>query len=105
MTEKLRGSETSLFVSFCKPYRKVSKDTIARWVKTVMKASGIDTSLFKPHSCRSASVSKANKMRLSLDTILRTAGWSCDSTFRKFYDKPIVDTSFAETILSKVDTA
>ncbi|CAG2229034.1 unnamed protein product [Mytilus edulis] len=34
-------------------------DTISRWMKTVMIAAGIDCSAFKPHSVRSASVSKA----------------------------------------------
>lgn len=102
ITKTLRKAETSLFISFYAPHKKVTKDTISRWIKTVLKDSGIDTSIFKPHSVRAASVSKANNARLPLETILRTAGWSKESTFRKFYNKPITnDTSFAETILEK----
>lgn len=101
VTKSLRGEEKSLFISYCKPHKKVSKDTIARWVKDVLKASGIDVAIFKPHSCRAASVSQANKMRLPLTTILRTAGWSSECTFRKFYNRPVTnDASFAEAVLS-----
>ncbi|CAC5367449.1 unnamed protein product [Mytilus coruscus] len=42
-----------------KPYKPVTKSTIARWVKTVMKSSGINIECFGPHSCRSASTSAA----------------------------------------------
>ena len=101
VTQPLRGNESALFISFCRPHKKVSKDTIARWIRTVMQDSGIDISIFKPHSCRAASVSHANKVGVPLATILRTAGWSSDCTFRKFYNKPITnDTSFAEAVLS-----
>lgn len=100
ITQQLRNEENALFISFQKPYRKVTKDTIARWVKTVLHEAGIDTSIFHPHSIRAASVSQANGSRLPLGTILRTAGWSKESTFRKFYNKPITnDTSYAESIL------
>ena len=102
VTKTLRGQGTSLFISFCKPHRAVSKDTIARWVKEVMRKSGIDISIFKPHSCRAASVSHAKKTGVQIGSILRTAGWSNDCTFRRFYNKPVSnDTSFAEAVLAK----
>ena len=100
-TKSLRKNETALFISFCRPYKKVSKDTIGRWVKMVMKEAGIDISIFRPHSCRSSAASTANKLRLPLATILRTVGWSSECTFRRYYNKPVTnDTSFADTILS-----
>ena len=69
-----------------------------------MTASGIDCSMFKPHSVRSASVSKASEKGLSLATIMRTAGWSYQCTFRKFYQKPVtVDTTFCNALLNNVD--
>ena len=49
---------TSLFVTCAKPHHTPSQDTIARWVKGVMKDAGVDTNVFHPHSCRSASTSK-----------------------------------------------
>ena len=59
-TEHLRGSESQLFVSYSKPHKAVSRDTISRWVKTVLSSSGIDTKKFRPHSTRAAVVSAAN---------------------------------------------
>ena len=47
--------------------------------------AGIDMSLFSPHSTRAAATSAAERMNVSISTILRTAGWTGDSTFRKFY--------------------
>lgn len=104
MTEHLRGQESRLFISFVAPYKGVSKDTISRWMRTIMTASGIDTSFFKPHSVRSASVSAVSDKGLPLATILRTAGWSNQCTFRKLYNRPItVDTGFCTAILDCVN--
>ena len=78
-----------LFISFQRPYAAVSSATIGRWVKEVMQKSGLDTSIFTPHSLRAASTSAAARKNVPLDTILNTAGWSNESTFRKYYDKPL----------------
>ena len=53
MTKELRSTETSLFISFVKPHKSVSRDTLSRWIKRLNKA-GIDTNIFTPHSTRSA---------------------------------------------------
>ena len=56
-------------------------------------------SIFNPHSTRSASVSA---VKVPIGTILKTAGWSKDCTFRKFYKKPVTDNmQFAESILQR----
>ncbi|PFX17394.1 TNF receptor-associated factor 4 [Stylophora pistillata] len=49
-----------LFVSYQKPFRKVGRETISWWMKTVLTDSGIDTSRFKSHSTWAASTSAAN---------------------------------------------
>ena len=49
-TKPHRGGETRLFISYIKPHKWVSKDTIARWVKIVMQQAGLEERLFKPHS-------------------------------------------------------
>ena len=96
MTEHLRGQEIRLFISFVAPYKDVCKDTISRWMRTIMTASGIDTYFFKPHSVRLASVSTVSDNGLPLATILRTAGWSNQCTFRKnFYHTLTVDYRFS----------
>jgi hypothetical protein len=60
--EKTRNVRTNncLVIATINPYNKAPKATIARWVKSVLKASGIDSN-FKPNSIRSASPSKAEK--------------------------------------------
>lgn len=59
--------------------------TVARWIKNVLSNAGIDTSIFKAHSVRSASVSDAYKNGTPIKEILRVADWSNEKTFRKFY--------------------
>ena len=82
-----------LFISYVKPYGPVSKDSISRWLKSVMILAGVDCSVYKPQSIRSAAVSKAKSIMVPIDDILKTAGWSSERTFAKFYDKKIDSTS------------
>ena len=74
-----------LFISYVKPFGAVSKDTISRWLKTVMYRSGIDVNKFTSHSVRVTSVSKASTNSVPVDNIMKVAGWSNAATFAKFY--------------------
>ena len=74
-TETLRNGENKLFISFIKPNKAVSRDTISRWTKQVLTNSGIDTKIFTSHSTRAASATKAHQKEIPLDTILNTIGW------------------------------
>ena len=74
-TETLRNGENKLFISFIKPNKAVSRDTISRWTKQVLTNSGIDTKMFTSHSTRAASATKAHQNEIPLDTILNTIGW------------------------------
>ena len=99
----MRGSEGYLFIRYHRPFKRVSRDTISRWVKLVLTDCGIDTSRFKPHSTRAASTSAASNASVSLEDILHTTGWSSESTFAKFYNKPIVEeNTFADKVHSNV---
>jgi hypothetical protein len=49
----------------------------------VLRLAGIDTSIFKAHSTRSASTSAATKLGVPLQDIMSSAGWSSNSTFGK----------------------
>ena len=40
-TARLRGKHSQLFISYVKLFGLVSRDTISRWVKTVMQQAGI----------------------------------------------------------------
>lgn len=101
-TEKLRGDRTELLLSFCKPNKPISRDTLARWIKEVLRLAGIDISMYSPHSVRAASVSAAREARVPLKTILSTAGWSSEGTFAKYYSKKVDKRGvFASAILNK----
>ena len=54
-TEGLRKEQSQLLISFNKPHKAISKDTIARWVKYTLKQSGINTEQFTSHSTGFAS--------------------------------------------------
>ena len=60
-TKPLRGDSTKLFISFMKAHKHISRETLSRWIKTVIEAAGIDTSIFHPHSTRAAATSKAKE--------------------------------------------
>lgn len=99
-TKMLRDENISqLFITSVKPFKGASKDTIARWVKTVMDLAGLDTQIFTPHSVRSASTSAALKANVPLQTILSTAGWTRNSTFAKYYNKPVKSSDFSTKII------
>lgn len=92
ITANIRNNEKQLFISINKPHRAISSQTISRWIKEVLSDSGINTQIFKGHSTRSASTSKAKDLGISLETIRKTAGWSeGSSSFAKFYNKPILE--------------
>ena len=57
-TEKLCSS-SKLFISFIRPHKPVTISTVGRWIKSVLSSAGIDTSVFKAHSVRGASVTSA----------------------------------------------
>lgn len=105
-TAPMRGDENQLFISTIKPHNKVSKATISRWIKTVMKAAGINTDIFKPHSTRAASTSKAQSCDVPINSILKAASWKRDSVFHRFYNRNIIvdsgHTEFGNAILSAV---
>lgn len=100
-TETLRSAScTSLFISYMSPYKRVTKETISRWLRTVMCSAGINCEVFKTHSIRGAVTSKAKVNCVPIDQILKTAGWTNTKTFGKFYEKPVTShTSFADAVL------
>ena len=100
-TEHMRTDESKkLLLSHVKQYKQVSKDTVARWCKTVMRSAGTDTKVFGPHSSRTASTSKAQASGLQLNDIMKAAGWTNEKTFARFYNKPIVSDNFSLAVLS-----
>ena len=104
LTEYLKRTATlrvdkALFISYQKPYRRVSKDTISRWVKYMMINAGIDPN-FVTHSSRSATSSYANFKGVTMKQICDACGWSTAKTFATHYKKDIIRTTIGEAILN-----
>ena len=66
-----------------------------------MPLSRIHVSLFKGHSIRLASPSRASLSGASIQEILGESRWSNESTWQKFYKKPLVsiEKNFQDRIL------
>ena len=45
-----RGEHKQLLLSYAKPFKPVTVDSISRWLKLVLVQAGIDATLFKAHS-------------------------------------------------------
>ncbi|XP_050512905.1 uncharacterized protein LOC126888594 [Diabrotica virgifera virgifera] len=101
-TRELRGSCQYLFITFKKPHHRATRQTIGRWLKNILRSSGIDTNTFSAHSTRHAATSAAARKGISFDTIRLAAGWSERSrTFATFYNRPLApESSFARAVLS-----
>ncbi len=66
---------------------RVLKDTLRRWVLKILLDAGVKDSA---GSCRSASTSAACERNHSIDDIMNSAGWSSESTFRRFYHRKVM---------------
>ena len=93
LTSEIRGGEDQLLLSFQKPHKAISVDTVRRYLLTVLDLAGIDTNIYKPHSTRAAATSKAKSKNVPIDLILQAGMWTNETTFSKFYDKPITENS------------
>ena len=92
-TDPLRKDHSQLLLSYVKPFKPVARDTVSRWVKQVSQSAGIDITKYSAHSCRAASTSNVKVKGLNIAEIMKCAGWSIVSTFARFYDKPVSNTS------------
>lgn len=103
MTKDIRNpSHEGLWLTIRKPHGIASKQTLSRWIKRTLQASGIDSSMFTPHSTRHASTSAAYRKGVPLEIIRNCAGWSQESsTFARFYNRPLVNSDeFFKTVFN-----
>ncbi|XP_067204258.1 uncharacterized protein [Linepithema humile] len=93
----------SLFISYRKPFKAISSQTISRWIKQILEECGVNTAVFSAHSTRHAATSRAADKGVTLDIIKRAAGWTGESrVFANFYNRPIVNPEdFSNTVLSQ----
>ena len=94
------NSASQLLISYHRPHNPVKSCSIARWIKSILGSAGIDTSIFKGHSTRSASTSKARAGGVPLEEVIRMADWSGSSSFIRFYYRPTFDNVYARAVLS-----
>jgi hypothetical protein len=88
-TEQYRCSEESqFFLTYGGSHYECSRASISRWIRDILIGAGIDVCKFSSGTTRAASTSAA-KMVCNMDTVLKAGGWSCESTFTKFYNMPI----------------
>ena len=62
---------------------------MARWTKNIMNESGIDTKIFKPHSCRSASTSAATNAGVTIENVLKQGNWQTIVLFVNTFSKKL----------------
>lgn len=109
ITRSFRGGSNSerLILTTKKPYHSATASTISRWIKQVLKESGVDTSVYSAHSARHAATSAAGRRGVSIEVIKKTAGWSGNSlVFGRFYNRPVHSNNsfnFANAILDYKD--
>ena len=77
-----------LFITYKRPYKAASINTLRRWVKNIFQETNIYN--FSPHICRVASTSKRNMLNLDISEILKRGSWKNAKTFYQFYNKQII---------------
>ena len=88
-------------LSYYHPHRPTASSTVSRWLKYVLKAVGIDVSIYKGHSTRSAAASAAKLKGVSTSDILKVADWSRETTFTRFYYRPMDNVGAGINLLSQ----
>ena len=64
--------------------KNASANNISRWVIKKLTNVRIDTNIYKAHSCRAASSSKAKQIGISVPEILKQGCWPTNSNLKHF---------------------
>ena len=78
-----------LIITLRKPFKGDSIDTMRRWIKGIFIENKIVN--FFSHSCREASSSKAKRIDIIIDKIIKRGCWKNRKNFFIFYDKEITE--------------
>ncbi|XP_060803745.1 uncharacterized protein LOC106132281 [Amyelois transitella] len=99
VTDKLRPPGLDhLLMTVKRPHKNATAQTISRWIKQTLSASGVDVAVYGAHSTRHAATSKARVAGLSLDVIRKTAG-------SEFFGFPSSLKNFPHIMVISVGTA
>ena len=99
MTKDFRKENKFLFLSW-KTKKNVSRPTLARWLKLVLKLAGIDTSHYSAHSYRGAGLSNAFYKGASINRIVEAGNWTNVEMFWSHYHAPPSDSHLGHVILN-----
>jgi len=86
-----------LFITSKKPFRRARPGTLGHYIKDTLKQAGNDMDTFLAHSSSSTSIAHAKGV--PINKILIVANWSSESTFERFYHRPIDNATFGRVIL------
>ena len=89
-TWRTNGDKVQLLLSYIKFHVEVHSSTDSKRIKEILKETWVDVDVFKGHSTRSASTSKACLSGISVDDILSQGSWSNESTWQKLYHKEVL---------------
>ena len=78
-----------LIITHRKSFKGTPIDTMRRWIKDIFIVNNIVN--FSPHSCQTASSSKAKQINVTIDEINRRDCWKNRKNLFKFYDKEITE--------------
>ena len=96
-------SYSALLLSYVRPFRPISRDTLSRWTLIVLQLSGIDVDKYKSHSTRGASTSAAKRLGVPVNVIMKQASWRSVHSFATFYDKRLeYDNEMQNVLLNDV---
>ena len=100
-TWRTNRDKFQLLLSYIKFHVVVHSSTDSKWIKEILKETWVDVDVFKGHSTRSASTSKACLSGISVDDILSQGSWSNESTWQKLYHTEVLSKKqlFQEGIL------
>ena len=79
-------SQKSIFLISRQPYSPATVDTVANWIKSVLKKSATHLTA---KDVRSTSASLAQNAGADLATVLALGNWSSNSTYQRFYQRGI----------------
>ena len=100
-TADLQGDLPGLFIISRAPFTAASRDTVSRWVRTLLVEAGADVGLFAPGSTRRAAAGKAAG-KLCVDEFLQAVGWSHVSAFASFFRSPVRRPSFGAALMGSI---
>lgn len=98
-TKDIRKAQDQLILSFAPPYHKVTSNTMSHWVRELLGMTGLDNSVFTTHSVRSAVSSQLLRLNVPIHDIMAKASWKSESTFRRYYNKPLMDPDSSHELL------